>query len=126
MPQQAKQGAVQINKPTCNVDLLGVGGDGCGRDRAVGEVAPRAIVDVLHLGLQLAQPQHDVVQQHSQGLLQVCKSESTSRVLYPSSKSFSAHFPLKLACQSLIAKQSTAAYAWKICLDNWNLAGWNA
>lgn len=84
LPQQAKQGAVQINKPTCNVDLLGVGGDGCGRDRAVGEVAPRAIVDVLHLGLQLAQPQHDVIQQHSQGLLQVCESESTSSVLCPS------------------------------------------
>lgn len=69
------------NKPTCNVDLFGVGGDGCGRDRAVGEVASGAIVDVLHLGLQLAQPQHDVVQQHSQGLLQVCESQSTSRVL---------------------------------------------
>lgn len=63
---------------TCHVDLLGVGGAGRGRAGAVGEVAPRAVVDVFHLGLQLAQPQHDVVQQHGQGLLQVCEERVRS------------------------------------------------
>lgn len=60
---------------TCHVDLLGVGGARRGRAGAVGEVAPRAVVDIFHLGLQLAQPQHDVIQQHGQGLLQVCEKE---------------------------------------------------
>lgn len=78
---QSKQGRVQIYKPTCNVDLLGVGSDRCGSDCAVGEVSSRAIVDVLYLGLQLAEPQHDVIQQHSQGLLKVCERASIGGVL---------------------------------------------
>jgi len=67
--------------PTGNVDLLGVGGAGRGRagPRAVGEVPARAVVDVVHLGLQLAQPEHDVVQQHRQGLLQIWSSSRGGR-----------------------------------------------
>lgn len=60
---------------TCHVDFFRVCGTGCGSAGAVGQVAPRAIIDVFHLGLQLAQPQHDVIKQHCKGLLQVCKKE---------------------------------------------------
>lgn len=65
---------------TRHVHFFGVGGAGRGGAGAVGQVARRAVVDVLHLGLQLAQPQHDVVQQHGERLLQVCTEEWESDV----------------------------------------------
>ena len=67
--------------PTGDVDLLCVGsaGRGCDGPGAVGKVPPCAVVDVVHLGLQLAQPEHDVVQQHGQGLLQVWRGRSPTK-----------------------------------------------
>lgn len=57
---------------TRHIYFFQVGAAGCGGADGVGQVAPCAVVNVLHLRLQLAQTQHDVVQQHGEGLLQIC------------------------------------------------------
>lgn len=76
---KAKRKKKRKTTRTCHVHFLGVCGAGRGGAGAVGQVASRAVVDVFHLGLQLAQPQHYVIQQHGEGLLQVCKRECESR-----------------------------------------------
>lgn len=61
--------------PTSNINFFNICYAGCGGAGAGGHVGPCAVVNVLHLGFQLSEPQHDVIKQHRKSLLQICKAE---------------------------------------------------